>query len=215
MGHLEVKTLECPHIFLLDGLTPEEVDHCRQMAAPQELVFKKGEIIYDANHVQRALAFVVEGHVRVTLGRVVMNDLFPGDVFGAAALFGAPEPYPSAVTAVTPSRVVLLSQETVSCWMAAVPRVGENYVRFLSDRIRFLNRRLTTLTAGQTEGRLWRYLLAHRGDDGVVQVAGGMTALAERLDMGRSSLYRSLDALTDVGWIRREGKKIYIIKLEE
>ena len=215
LGHLEVKVLEYPHLFLLEGLSPEEKGRCQQMAAPQELSFAKGEIIYDADHVQRALAFVVEGHVRVTLGRVVMNDLFPGDVFGAAALFGAPEPYPSVITAVTPSRVVLLSQETVSCWMAAVPRVGENYVRFLSDRIRFLNRRLTTLTAGQADGRLWRHLLAHRDADGVVQIAGGMTALAERLDMGRSSLYRSLDALTDAGWIRREGKKIYIVKTEE
>ena len=160
LGHLEVKALEYPHLFLLDGLTTEERELCRQMAAPQELVFEQGAVIYDVNHVQRALAFIVEGHARVTFDRVVMNDLFPGDVFGVAALFGSEEAYPSVVTAVTPCRVVLLSQETVSQWMAAVPRVGENYVRFLSDRIRFLNRRLSTLTAGQTDGRLWKYLLA-------------------------------------------------------
>ncbi len=207
--------MEYSHLFLLEGLTPEELEHCRQMAQPQELAFEKGEIIYDADHVRRALALVIEGHLRVTFGRVVMNDLHPGDVFGAAALFGAPEPYPSIVSAVTACRVVLLSQETVSRWMAAVPRVGENYVRFLSDRIRFLNRRLSTLTAGQADGRLWRYLVAHKNADGVVTISGGMSALAERLDMGRSSLYRSMDALTDAGYIRREGKKIYIVKMEE
>lgn len=207
--------MEYPHLFLLDGLTEEELDRCRAMAAPEELTFVKGETVYDAARVRRALAFVVEGHLRVTFGRVVMNDLYPGDVFGAAALYGSSEPYPSSVTAVTACRVVLLSQETVSHWMAAVPRVGENYVRFLSDRIRFLNRRLSTLTAGATDGRLWRYLLAHRDAEGAVQISGGMSALAERLDMGRSSLYRSLDALTDAGYIRREGKKIYIIKTEE
>ena len=215
LGHLEVRCLKYPHLFLLDGLTSDEVESCRQMAAPQELTFGKGEVIYDADRVQRALAFIVEGHARVLFDRVVMNDLYPGDVFGAAALFGQQDAYPSVVMAITPCRVVLLSQETVSRWMAAVPLVGENYVRFLSDRIRFLNRRLSTLTAGQTEGRLWRYLLAHRDETGVVQIADGMTALAERLDMGRSSLYRSLDALTDAGMIRREGKKIYIEKMEE
>lgn len=207
--------MEYPHLFLLEGLTPEELERCRQMASPQEVAYEKGAIVYDADHAQRALALVVEGHLRVTLGRVVMNDLYPGDVFGAAALFGPPEPYPSVVSAVTACRVVLLSQETVSCWMAAVPRVGENYVRFLSDRIRFLNRRLTTLTAGQADGRLWRYLMAHRDADGLVTVSGGMSALAERLDMGRSSLYRSLEALTDAGYIQREGKKIFIMKTEE
>lgn len=204
-----------PHLFLLDGLTAEEVERCRRMAAPQELVFEKGEVIYDADHVRRALAFIVEGHARVLFDRVVMNDLYPGDVFGVAALYGSQETYPSVVTAITPCRVILLSQDTVSRWMAAVPLVGENYVRFLSDRIRFLNRRLSTLTAGQTEGRLWRYLLAHRDETGVVRITDGMTALAERLDMGRSSLYRSLDALTEAGMIRREGKLIFIEKMEE
>ena len=207
--------MKYPHLFLLDGLTSDEMEQCRRMAAPKELTFKKGEVIYDADHVHRALALVVDGHVRVMFGRVVMNDLHSGDVFGAATLFGASEPYPSTVLAVTPCRVVLISQETVSQWMATVPRVGENYVRFLSDRIRFLNRRLSTLTAGQTDGRLWRYLLAHRDDAGMVHVSDGMSALAERLDMGRSSLYRSLDALTDAGFIRREGKKIFVMKTEE
>ena len=205
--------MEYPHLFLLDGLTCEEKEHCRQMAAPEELVFEKGQVIYDADHVQRALAFILEGHVRVMFDRVVMNDLYPGDVFGAAALFGSSEPYPSTVMAVTSCRVVLISQETVSRWMTAVPRVGENYVRFLSDRIRFLNRRLSTLTAGQADGRLWRYLLAHRDVEGVVLISGGMSSLAERLDMGRSSLYRSLDALVAAGYIRRDGKKIFIVKM--
>ena len=207
--------MEYPHLFLLEGLTSEELERCRQMATPQELAFEKGAIVYDADHAQRALALVMEGHLRVCLGRVVMNDLHPGDVFGAAALFGPPEPYPSIVSALTACRVVLLSQETVSRWMAAVPRVGENYVRFLSDRIRFLNRRLSTLTAGQANGRLWRYLMAHMDADGLVTISGGMSALAERLDMGRSSLYRSLDVLLEAGRIRRNGKQIIIVNTEE
>ena len=39
--------------------------------------------------------------------------------------------------------------------------------------------------------------------------------MAERLDMGRSSLYRSLDALTDAGRIRRQGKQIILLKTED
>lgn len=202
-------------LFLLDGLTDEELSRCKDLAETEELSFVKGEIIYDPKSAQRALAYVVEGQVRVCHGRVVMNDLVAGDVFGAAALFGSCEPYPSTVMALTPCRILLIPQETVSRWMAAVPQVGENYVRFLSDRIRFLNRRLSTLTAGQSDGKLWRYLLAHRDAGGVVLLPGGMTELAERLDMGRSSLYRSMDALTEAGRIRREGKRIYVLKTEE
>lgn len=99
--------------------------------------------------------------------------------------------------------------------MAALPMVAQNYVRFLSDRIRFLNRRLATLTAGQNDGKLWQYLQACREEDGRVTLLTGMTGLAKRLDMSRSSLYRSLDALEESGRIRRDGKCIFLLKQED
>ncbi len=202
-------------LFLLQGLTEEEKVRCWQAAECEECTYQKGQVVYDASSARPALALVLSGQLRVLHGRVVMNDLHPGDVFGAAALFGSGEQYPSTVVAATACRVLLIPQEAVSTWMAAVPRVAENYVRFLSDRIRFLNRRLSTLTAGQTEGKLWRYLLAHADASGAVHLPGGMTELAECLDMGRSSLYRCLDNLSAGGKIRREGKTIVIINQEE
>lgn len=202
-------------LFLFDGLTEKEKDMCRRMGQYQVKQYCKGETIYSPESAQKALALVLEGHVRVWQGRVVMNDLLSGDVFGVAALFGSEEDYPSTVIAESDCRIVLIPQDTVVRWMATVPLVAENYVRFLSDRIRFLNLRLSTLTAGQADGKLWRYLLAHRDENGVVTLQGGMSELAERLDMGRSSLYRSLDALTALGRIRRERKKIYILRTEE
>jgi len=202
-------------LFLMDGLSEEEQALCSQLADVQRIHFQKGAVIYDRKTVRRALALVLDGRARVCHGRVVMNDLTAGDVFGAAALYGSSEPYPSTVTAVTDCSILLIPQETVSRWMAAVPKVGENYVRFLSDRIRFLNRRLSTLTAGQSDGKLLCFLKAHKDANGVVTIPGGMTALAERLDIGRSSLYRSLDSLTEAGRILRNGKQIILLDVEE
>lgn len=202
-------------LFLLQGLTEQERALCRQLAVTEERSYCKGDEIYTPGRAERALALVLEGHVRVFQGRVPMNDLLTGDVFGVAALFGTGEEYPSTVVAQSDCRILYIPQETVVNWMKEVPTVAQNYVGFLSDRIRFLNRRLSTLTAGQTDGKLWCYLLAHRDENGVVTVTDGMSELAERLDMGRSSLYRSLDSLTELGKIRRERKKIYILKTEE
>ena len=207
--------MDCHSLFLFEGLTETELETCCQMAKKTEIGYCKGEVIYSHDDVLRALAIVLEGHVRVMQGRVVMNDLLPGDVFGVAALFGSDEGYVSTVVAESDCSIMFIPQETVVSWMATVPRVAENYVRFLSDRIRFLNMRLATLTAGQADGKLWKYLLANRDENGVVFVKDGMSELAERLDMGRSSLYRSLDALTELGRIRRERKKIYILRAEE
>lgn len=202
-------------LFLFEGLSPSEKDRCWAIDSGEETAFVKGEVIYDSDCAKRALALILDGRVRVRHGRVVMNELVAGDVFGVAALFGDEDPYPTTVTAHTDCRVLFLPQATVSAWMAAVPRVGENYVRFLSDRIRFLNRRIATLTAGHTDGKLWRYLLAHRGENGVVHLSGGLSELAHTLDMGRSSLYRGLDALTADGRIIRRGKHIQVIIKED
>ncbi len=202
-------------LFLFEGLTLTEKERCWAIDSGEEAAFAKGDIIYDDNCAKRALALVLDGRVQVQQGHVVMNELVAGDVFGVAALFGDEDPYPTTVTAHTDCRVLFLPQTTVSVWMAATPRVGENYIRFLSDRIRFLNRRLATLTAGHTDGKLWRYLLAHRGEDGIVHLSGGLSELAHTLDMGRSSLYRGLDALTADGRIIRRGKHIQVIIKEE
>ena len=207
--------MERDQLFLFEGVSPTDQARCWAINSGEETSFAKGAVIYDGEHAKRALALVLEGSVRVRHGRVVMNELHAGEVFGAAALFGEEDPYPTTVSASTDCRVLFIPQQTVSAWMAAVPRVGENYVRFLSGRIRFLNRRLATLTAGNTDGKLWRYLLAHRDEDGVVRLSGGLAELAKTLDMGRSSLYRGLDALTADGKIERRGKEIRITLKEE
>ena len=89
-------------------------------------------------------------------------------------------------------------------------RVAENYIRFLTDRIRFLNRKITALTDGQSDDRLRRYLLEHGSETGEVELPGSMKELAQMLHMGRSSLYRSLDVLLAEKTVRREGRKLII-----
>ncbi len=199
-------------LFLFDGLTEAQKADCREMAATDERTYSKGETIYDDTRARRALALVLEGAVQVFHGKVVMNTLTAGDIFGVAALFGQGEPYPTRVAAKTECRVCLIPQEAVSAWMAAYPQVAENYVCFLSDRIRFLNRRLGTLTAGAAESKLWRYLLAHADASGRVSPPGGMSELAKSLGVGRSSLYRSLDTLAAEGKLTREEKSILLTK---
>lgn len=189
---------------------PAQADACWAMMPQEPCVYQKGDTIYDSRLAQKALAVIDEGQVRVFHGNVRMNTLGTGDVFGAAALFGEEEPYFSRVVAAQPCRIRLIPQETVAMWMARYPRVAENYVRYLSDKIRFLNRRLATLTAGQTDGKLWQYCVTHRDDAGRVSVPAGLSGLAESLGMGRSSLYRGLDELVLAGKITRHGKDIIV-----
>lgn len=198
--------------FLFEGLPAETVLRC--IGEPSR--FERGEVIYSEGDFRKALVIIAAGRVEVSRcaedgRRIPLNRLSAGQVFGAAALFGAGERYVSEVTAMTGCSVYFITQEQVSALLAAHPVVAENYIRFLSDRIRFLNARIAEYTAGGTDERVWRWLAGHVGDDGRVALPGSLSELARALDIGRTSLYRSLDHLSASGAIRREGTAIYLV----
>ncbi len=204
-------------LFLFNGLTAEEKAVLIRAGQIRRQSVARGTTVFDRDRAEQALVLVLDGRLQVLQGRVVMNELCAGQVFGAAALFDTTcgeggRPYPSTVKAATDARLAFIPQATVTAWMRLCPPVAENYIRFLSGRIRFLNRRLTTLTAGQADDRLWRWLTAHRAPDGTVVLPGGMTALAGTLGVGRSSLYRSLDALIEEGRIVRRDRHTFLIE---
>ena len=160
----------------------------------------------------RCLAFILSGRARVTTedGRVI-RELKAGQVFGPASLFGGEEPCRTVVTARCESTVVLFSEELVAELIRSDPDFAMAYVRFLSGRIRFLNRRIQLLTSGESRETLLSYLLREADRQGeTFRLPVSLTELAQMLDMGRSSLYRSFDELEADGFLTRRGREITI-----
>ena len=166
------------------------------------------ETLYTAHRFQRSLGFVLSGKVRVTRGDLFVDVLEPGMWFGAAALFNAREDYPTTLTAVTDCDVLFLSQNTVEELMERWPRVGANYVHYLSERICFLSDRLNSLSAGSAEEKVEQFLRRSADADGVVCVAA--TAVARALGLGRASVYRAFETLEERGILTRDHKKFVI-----
>ena len=84
----------------------------------------------------------------------------------------------------------------------------ENYIRYLSDRIAFLNSKIAGLSAGDSVHKLAQWLLEHAS--GGAAPLPPMTRLANELNLGRASLYRAMDTLEVSGAIRREGKTVLL-----
>ena len=99
----------------------------------------------------------------------------------------------------------MLEQQLVDRLLAEHSQIRENYLRYLTGRIRFLSGRLQTLAQPGAEGKLARYLLASGGS------SCPATELCQRLGVSRASLYRAFAALEDSGLIRRTGKTITVI----
>lgn len=162
-------------------------------------------VVYSPRHFRRSLGVVLSGQLQVTKGSLAVSVLEPGDLFGAAALYSDEPEFATTITAKGSSRCLMLEQALVDRLLAEHGQIRENYLRYLTGRIRFLSGRLQTLAQPGVEGKLARYLLAGGGS------SCPATELCQRLGVSRASLYRAFAALEDGGLIRRTGKTITVI----
>jgi len=199
--------------FLFENIPQERVDRLLEEGA-QLCSYKKGDIIFDREHYTPSLGIVLSGAVLVLSPSgsrsLIMRELGPGDIFGVAGLFVEETDYVTTLTAKSPCRVLFISQDLLRRAMAADFTLVENYIRFLSGRLRFLNRKISGLAACTAEEALAIYL---SGLDSEVRVPS-YSRLAEELGLGRASLYRALDSLEKSGHIRRMGHVIHVLDPE-
>ena len=163
-------------------------------------------VVYSPRRFRRSLAVVLSGQLQVTNGTLAVSVLEAGDLFGAAALYSDEQEFAATITARSVSQCWMLEQELVDRLLAEQGQIRENYLRYLTGRVRFLSGRLQTLAQPGAEGKLARYLLAGGGT-----LSCSATQLCQRLGISRASLYRAFAALEAGGLIRREGKTITVL----
>ena len=193
----------CPLFWQADGALLRSLTELEGASLVQ---FDPG-IVYSPQHFRRSLGVVLSGQLQVTKGSLAVSVLEPGDLFGAAALYSDEPEFASTITARGPSRCLMLEQALVDRLLAEHSQIRENYLRYLTSRIRFLSGRLQTLAQPGVEGKLARYLLS--GSEGTLNCSA--TQLCRCLGVSRASLYRAFSALEDSGLILREGKTITVL----
>lgn len=181
--------------------------------------YEKNGVVYDKTNFSRSLGIVLDGRLRVTKENadkrpIVMSTLQRGALFGAAALFNSEPEYATKITAIERSRVLFLPQRLIKRMIEREPDIAENYIRYLSERILFLNRKIYFLTAGTAEQRLAGFLLDNLAVGEYSEMPMPMHRLADALNMSRASLYRAFDELTESGAVSKQGKLVCINNAE-
>ena len=174
-----------------------------------------GEHIGDGN--EPLLMVLLSGRVKIFSAdqekNVILRVMEPGEVCGAASLFlEAPSPI-SRIEAAERSAVLLFNAATVRLLLGKDPEFLNAYLAFLAGRVQFLNRKIRCYTAGSAERRLALWLASEQ--QATVRLPDSITALADTLDIGRASLYRSLDKFEAEGLISRRGREITVISQDE
>ncbi len=133
----------------------------------------------------------------------LLRYLAANEPFGIANLFSN-EPYISVIQAHGACRVFLMPEQAIQRLLEQDHVFLYNYLGFLSGRIHYLNRKIGYLTAGSAERRLALYLASFGTRS--VRLTVSISALSDLLNVGRASLYRAFDRLTEDGFIRKEGR---------
>ncbi len=192
--------------FLFAGVEGAALDFCLESC--EDTRAARGETLYTPAQFRRCLALVLSGRLRVTRGELLVGELEAGEWFGAAALFNDREEYPATLTALKECRVLFIPQSVVEQLMERWPKIGANYVRYLSGRICFLSDRLNSLSAGSAGDKVRQFLQSRAENSGAVTLSA--TDVARALGLGRASVYRAFEALEAQGVLRREGKTMFL-----
>ncbi len=177
--------------------------------------YDKAQLVYGKTEFTRSLGVVLSGSLRVTKSgdgghSIIMSTLSAGFVFGAAALFTDQAEYAADIHAVSDAQIVFFTQRLVQRMMRYDAQIAVNYIRYLSERIRFLNRKLYFLSSGTAEQRLASFLLDNLPEGEASELPMPLNKLSLALNVSRASLYRAFDALSEEGAIEKNGKSICI-----
>lgn len=195
--------------FLFCGFSEDEILNLPCEIILSTVLCEKGDRIKIARYGEEKIAFVLSGECEVMSERLVLNTLKKGDSFGILSIFSN-EPYPTAIVAKKNSRILFLEKETLLSLIECSPKISLNVIRFLSGRVSFLNRKVATLGSASVEEKCTHLLKDLLQKFGVV-IPFPISSMARKLGVGRASLYRSLESLTEKGILRYEDTYVHIL----
>lgn len=183
--------------------------HEKLYGLPEVLFLKAGE----KYEIKNAMAVIYRGKAEIYKKKAFLKKAEPPSVLGLATLFDNSQTYISTVIAKTEATLLVFNQTTVEKMIRESPEFSHRLIVLFSEKIRYLNRRIDFYTSEGAEGKLHEFLQASaKGEDGEKTVEIPMSKLSEILDIGRASLYRALLSLEEKGQIKKQGKKIILIK---
>lgn len=170
--------------------------------------FNSGDVIYSPTSQKKSVGVVISGKVVASSDNALLKVIHENDMFGIANLYSNDD-FPSVITARSASSVLFIEEAAFKALLENDTKLLKVYLEFMSNKIVFLNKKISSLTAGNTEKKLAAFLIDNQRD-GVYSLPVSISALADMLSVGRASLYRAMDSLAAEGLILRDGKIITI-----
>lgn len=179
---------------------------------PEILTYKKGETIYSLSQFRLAVGIILKGSARVVKDNgIEISTLKEKEIFGCASLFASRDYYVNNIVAAKDCRAIFIDKATVEMIMKEDNNFSLSFIRYLSDRLYYLNTRIVSFTGGNAESRLAYYLNTCFSKNEGGEIVISPSHLAFSLDVSRASLYRAFDKLCESGAVQKNGKTVTLV----
>ncbi len=205
-------------IFLFTDISALEIEKILKKYPARVEEYKRGDLVLSEEQNLNTVGFVLSGECEVKRRKqngkdVILNTIKPQSSFGILSVFSQGESFPTTVFARKNTAVLLFDGESIVSMCRSSPEISLNVIKFLSRRILFLNEKIAEFSAGSSEEKLSSFLINEyeKYGDGF---ALNCKRCSETLGIGRASVYRAIDSLTEAGVIKFVDKKIFINDLK-
>ncbi len=204
-------------LFIFYELTDDEREEIIGKLELRITDYQRGECIFSKASKEKKVGFLYSGRAEVRKQKgdtySVLNLLNEGDSFGILAVFSEEE-FPTEIWATKNSKVLFIDEASIKKMLLLNSKISINLIKFMAERISFLNRKIRTFTGTRVEDRLFSYLTSKWEDNGNAPFSLNFKKCSEAINSGRASVYRAISSLVEEKLIKIENKKIYVLNKE-
>ncbi len=181
--------------------------------------YERSEIIYSPSSFDRRIGIVLSGECSIYRQKldgkdIPLNVVSRTGCFGITAALAGREEFPTIIIAKRRCQIAFISGSDIEILIRNSSQVALNVIKFMSEKICFLNDKIATFSGDNVEQKTARYILSIPEIKEGYPISFNKKHAAEAINSGRASLYRALDALADSGLISIEEKTIIILDLD-
>ncbi len=211
-------------VRLFQRLSSETLSTVAERFQPKR--FRDGEFIFFEGDRASEVSLLASGRVKVVReteeGReVILRLIQPGEIFGAAGMWGEPE-YPASALALEDVLILQLPAPELAALVTRSPEFAQAVIRELGTRLREAEARIRELQTERAERRIARALLRLANKAGVRNETGieigiplSRQDLAELSGTTLSTASRTLSAWDRLGLIVAARERVTIVRFHE
>lgn len=204
---------------IFNNIDKQDVKKMLNCFESRQIMYKKERTIFSNIGNSNILGIIISGKVELVRydydgSRTILDNLEENDIFGK--IFSANASNEIAAIALTDCEILLIDySKAIEKCKKDCPyhtKFINNMLDKITDKIIMMNERIEVLTKRNTREKLMSYfkLLSKKNASKSFRLPFSYTDLADYLSIDRSAMSRELKYLKEDGFIKTNGRKIYL-----